>query len=172
MILTHITACSQNRVIGTQGGLPWDLPEDMKFFRDQTQKHIMIMGRKTFDSFKGKPLPHRYHIVITRDPSSLRYQASEKSPVQAVSSIHEALELAKKLVQISWPPEVFIIGGGEIYKQTMNIVDKILLTVIHREFVGDTLYPEISSQDFELTHQSDRTEPFPFSFLTYSRRSI
>ena len=169
MILTHMTACSENRVIGTQGGLPWELPEDMKFFRDQTKNHVMIMGRKTFDSFGGKPLPNRYHIVITRDPSSLKYQANEKSPVHVVKSVEEAVQFAKGLTS-QWGDEVFIIGGGEIYKQTMSIVDKIFLTVIHREFSGDTYYPEVSAQDFDLVNKSDRTDPMPFSFLTYLRK--
>jgi dihydrofolate reductase len=169
MILTHITACSENHVIGTHGGLPWDLPEDMKFFRDTTKNSVMIMGRKTFDSFGGKPLPNRYHIVITRDADSLKYQASEKSPVRAAGSVQEAIDFARGLTA-QWGDEVFIIGGGEIYKQTMNIVDKIYLTVIHRQFQGDTYYPEVSAQDFELVNKSDRSDPLPFSFLTFLRK--
>lgn len=168
MILTHVTACSENLVIGVNGGLPWNIPEDMKFFRDTTRNHVMIMGRKTFDSFLGKPLPNRYHIVITRDASSLKFQADEQSPVSAAKSVEEAVALAKTLTE-QWGEEVFIIGGGEIYKQTMGITDKIYLTVIHQKFQGDTYYPQVNEKEFNLVKKSDRTEPVPFSFLTYLR---
>lgn len=169
MILTHVVACSKNRVIGTQGGLPWDLPEDMKFFRDTTKGHIMIMGRKTFDSFNGRALPNRYHIVITRDPSKHRFNSSETAPVVYVASLQEAIEHAKPLTA-KWGEEVFIIGGGEIYKQAMSITDKIYLTEIHREFEGDTYYPKIDENVFSLTARRDIQEPIPFSFLTFEKK--
>lgn len=169
MILTHIVACSQNHVIGTQGGLPWDLPEDMKFFRDTTKGHIMIMGRKTFDSFNGRALPNRYHIVITRNPAEHSFESKETSPVVFVSSIDEAIAHAKPLTA-KWGEEVFIIGGGEIYKQSMPVTHKIYQTVIHQEFKGDTVYPEIDKQLFTLTARRDVELPIPFSFLTYLRK--
>ena len=169
MILTHVVACSENHVIGTQGGLPWDLPEDMKFFRDTTKGHIMIMGRKTFDSFNGRALPHRYHIVITRDPSKHSFPSKESSPVVFVASIEEAVEHAKPLTA-KWGDEVFIIGGGEIYKQAMPITDKIYLTLIHREFPGDTYYPQIDQKIFIETARRDVQEPIPFSFLTFEKK--
>lgn len=169
MILTHVVACSQNRVIGTQGGLPWNLPEDMKFFRETTKGHIMIMGRKTFDSFNGRALPHRYHIVVTRDPAKHHFSSTESSPVVFVSSIDEAVEHAKPLTA-QWGEEVFIIGGGEIYKQAMPITDKIYLTEIHREFQGDTYYPQIDEKVFTLTARRDVQEPIPFSFLTFEKK--
>lgn len=163
MILTHVTAMSKNRVIGAANTLPWNLPEDMKFFRDTTKGHAMIMGRKTFESFGAKPLPHRFHIVITRQ--NLR---SDNPLVKYVKTLDEALETARGLTS-QWGEEVFIVGGGEIYAQSMNIADKIYLTVIDRDFEGDTYYPEIPA-DFALTAKSDRSEPIPFSFLTYERR--
>ncbi|UYL09988.1 dihydrofolate reductase [Bdellovibrio sp. SKB1291214] len=171
MILTHIVACSENRVIGTQGGLPWDLPEDMKFFRDTTKGHVMIMGRKTFDSFHGKALPNRYHIVVTRDPSKHSFPSTEKSPVVFVASLEEAVEHARPLTA-QWGEEVFIIGGGEIYKQAFakNLTDKVYLTLIHREFPGDTHYPEIDEKLFTLTQRRDVELPIPFSFLTYLKK--
>lgn len=169
MILTHIVACSENRVIGTQGALPWHLPEDMKFFRETTKGHIMIMGRKTFESFNGRALPNRYHIVITRDPSKHKFQAPETSPVVFVSSIDEAIEHAKPLTE-KWGEEVFIIGGGEIYNQVMNKTDKIYLTLIHKQFEGDTYYPEIDEKVFNLTARQDVESSVPFSFLTYLRK--
>lgn len=169
MILTHIAACSENHVIGVQGDLPWILPEDMKFFRDTTKGHIMIMGRKTFDSFKGRTLPNRYHIVITRNPPQKGFASGESSPVVFVSSIKEALKHAEPLTA-KWGGEVFIIGGGEIYKQSMDCVDKIYLTLIHREFPGDTYYPEIDDKVFTLIDRRNVELPIPFSFLTYLRK--
>ncbi|MDG0815520.1 dihydrofolate reductase [Bdellovibrio svalbardensis] len=172
MILTHVVACSENRVIGAQGDIPpWNLAEDMKFFRDTTKGHIMIMGRKTFESFKGKALPNRYHIVITREPAKQKFESTEKSPVVFVSSLEEAIELAKPLTA-QWGDEVFIIGGGEIYKQALdkNLTDKIYLTLVHREFHGDTYYPQIDEKVFTLTNRRDVETPIPFSFLTYIRK--
>lgn len=169
MILTHIAACSENRVIGVQGDLPWELPEDMKFFRDTTKNHIMIMGRKTFDSFKGRTLPNRYHIVITRNPSEHSFPFKETSPVVFVSSLEEAIIHAEPLTA-KWGDEVFIIGGGEIYKQSIALVDKIYLTLIHRKFPGDTYYPKIDEKVFTLSQRRDVELPIPFSFLTYSRK--
>lgn len=169
MTLTHIVACSENRIIGTQGGLPWELPEDMKFFRDTTKGHIMIMGRKTFDSFNGRALPHRYHIVVTRDPSKHSFAHSETSPVVFVGSLEEALAHARPLTS-KWGEEVFIIGGGEIYKQSLPFTDKVYLTLIHKEFPGDTDYPKIDESLFTLTQRRDVSLPIPFSFLTYLRK--
>jgi dihydrofolate reductase len=156
-------------VIGTEGELPWDLPEDMKFFRDTTKGHIMIMGRKTFDSFHGKALPHRYHIVITRNPQQHSFPSTESSPVVFVSSIEEAIEHAEPLTT-KWGEEVFIIGGGEIYRQAMAQTDKIYLTLIHKKFDGDTYYPEIDDTQFTLAQRRDVQDPIPFSFLTFRRK--
>ena len=169
MIVTQIAACASNRVIGVQGDLPWDIPEDMKFFRDTTKGHVMIMGRKTFDSFNGKPLPNRYHIVITRTPPLMNPFNSEKSPVVFVDSLEKALQLARRLTG-QWGEEIFIIGGGEIYKQSLPFADKIYLTTIHKEFKGDTVFPEVSPSEFDLTAKRDVQGEIPFSFLTYTRK--
>lgn len=163
MILSHIVAAAKNGVIGTQNSLPWELPEDMKFFREKTKGHIMIMGRKTFDSFGGKPLPHRFHIVITRHENK-----SEIPNVVYVKSIADALEKAR-LVLNQYPEEVFIIGGGEIYAQTIHIVDRIYLTRIDKDFDGDAIYPMIPQNEFFLEEKKDRHDPISFSFLTYRR---
>lgn len=164
MILTHITAMSENRVIGTQNKLPWSIPEDLKFFREKTKGHIMIMGRKTFDSIGAKPLPQRFHIVITRQDLQ-----STHPLVKYVKTLDEAIEFAKTLTP-QWGDEVFIAGGGEIYKQSMDRTDKIYLTVIYQNFEGDTYYPEVPAERFKLVEKSDRTDPVPFSFLTYLKK--
>ncbi len=164
MTLTHVTAMSQNRVIGSQNKLPWNIPEDLKFFRETTKGHIMIMGRKTFDSLGAKPLPQRYHIVITRQD-----RQSTNPLVQYVKTLEKALDAAQLLTP-QWGDEVFIVGGGEIYKQSMHLTDKIYLTVIYQDFEGDTYYPEIPLGKFALTSKSDRSMPVPFSFLTYIKK--
>lgn len=168
MIISQIAACAANRVIGTQGDLPWDIPEDMSFFREKTKGHIMIMGRKTFDSFGGKPLPKRVHIVVTRSHEDLRYEALASSPVIKVDSLENAIVQAA-LLQPAWPEEVFIIGGGEIYRQTLELSDVIYLTMIEKEFSGDTYFPEIPSQLFERVEHRPVQGPIAFSFNTFKK---
>lgn len=172
MILSAIAAMAKNRVIGVNNDLPWSIPEDMKFFRDMTKGHVMIMGRKTFDTFGGKPLPNRFHIVITRNPDF----KFEDPTVEVVSDIKSALELAHMLTtkyQKKFGDEVFVIGGGEIYKQSLDLLDRIYLTVIEKEFQGQAHFPEFSEDDFALTDKKDRVDPasqIPFSFRTYDRK--
>lgn len=162
MILSHIVAAAKNGVIGVNNTLPWDIPEDMKFFRDKTKGHIMIMGRKTFESV-GHPLPNRLSIVITRQ-SGYKHEGVVVVPTLQAAIEHAKTETAK------YGDEVFIIGGGEIFKDSMRIVDKIYLTRIHVDFPGDIVYPDVPSDLFKLAEQKDRTEPVPFSFLTYTRK--
>jgi dihydrofolate reductase len=166
MIVSHISAISKNRVIGIENKLPWSLPEDLKFFREKTKNHLMIMGRKTFESFPA-PLTSRFHIVITRNPD-FKY---EHPNVKIVDSLDTALKFAATLTS-QWGEEVFIIGGGEIYKQSLNLVDRIFLTVINKEFKGDTYYPEIPLSLFQLTAQIDFTEPIHFSFQTWEKKEV
>jgi dihydrofolate reductase len=168
MILSAIAAMAKNRVIGANNALPWNLPEDMKFFREKTKGKVMIMGRKTFESFGGKTLPNRFHIVITRQET---YQYQDPN-VEVVSTLNEAVELSHMLTtkyKDKFGDEVMVIGGGEIYQQSLDILDRIYLTVIEQDFPGDTKFPEFSEQDFRLVQKIDRAEPIPFSFRTYEK---
>jgi dihydrofolate reductase len=163
MILSAIAAMAANRVVGRNGDLPWRIPEDFKFFKDKTTGHIMIMGRKTFDSLKG-PLPKRMHIVITR--------ATDYNPAGAVvvHSVEEALERARlELKKGQWPNEVFIIGGGEIWNQTMSILDRIYLTEIKKSYEGDAHFPEFDKSQFKEVERRERNEPEAFDFVIYER---
>lgn len=163
MIVSHIVAASKNNVIGVDGDLPWHIPEDFKFFKDKTNGHILIMGRKTLESLPGgKPLPNRLHIVITRQND---YVADNTI---IVNSIEQAIEEAKKHTD-KYGEEVFIAGGGEIYKQSLPFTNRIYLTRICMEVEGDTLYPEVDESLFSLTEESKRTQPVEFSFLTYDK---
>jgi dihydrofolate reductase len=168
VILSSIVAMARNRVIGTDNKLPWHLPEDFKFFKEKTKGHVLIMGRKTFESL-GKPLPSRFHIVITRQ-EDYRF---EDPNVEVVHNMNSALELAHMLTtkyKAKFGDEVFVIGGGEIYQQSMDLVDRIYLTVIEQDFKGDAKFPEFNEADFELTRNDQRQEPVPFSFRTYERK--
>ena len=159
--LTIIAAVSINNVIGNNNKLIWKLSNDLKRFKNLTTNHSVIMGRKTFESLPN-PLPDRDNIVITRDTNYL------KPNIQVCSSIEDAINLTKTDTQ------PFIIGGGEIYSQTINIVDKIELTRVHEEFDGDAYFPEIPLDIFELINEenynSDLENEFDYSYLTYKKR--
>tara|TARA_Y100000814_G_C12319486_1_gene397785 strand:- start:657 stop:1151 length:495 start_codon:yes stop_codon:yes gene_type:complete len=159
--LTIIAAVSINNVIGNNNKLIWKLSNDLKRFKNLTTNHSVIMGRKTFESLPN-PLPDRDNIVITRDTNY------SKPNIQVCSSIEDAINLTKTDTQ------PFIIGGGEIYSQTINIVDKIELTRVHEEFDGDAYFPEIPLDIFELinkeNYNSDLENEFDYSYLTYKKR--
>ena len=159
--LTIIAAVSINNVIGNNNKLIWKLSNDLKRFKNLTTNHSVIMGRKTFETLP-KPLPDRDNIVITRDTNY------SKPNIQVCSSIEDAINLTKTDTQ------PFIIGGGEIYSQTINIVDKIELTRVHKEFDGDAYFPEIPLDIFELinkeNYNSDLENEFDYSYLTYKKR--
>ena len=159
--LTIIAAVSINNVIGNNNKLIWKLSNDLKRFKNLTINHSVIMGRKTFESLPN-PLPDRNNIVITRDTNY------SKPNIQVCSSIEDAINLTKTDTQ------PFIIGGGEIYSQTINIVDKIELTRVHEEFDGDAYFPEIPLDIFELINEenynSDLENEFDYSYLTYKKR--
>ena len=159
--LTIIAAVSINNVIGNNNKLIWKLSNDLKRFKNLTTNHSVIMGRKTFESLPN-PLPDRNNIVITRDTNY------SKPNIQVCSSIEDAINLTKTDTQ------PFIIGGGEIYTQTINIVDRIELTRVHEEFDGDAYFPEIPLDIFELINEenynSDLENEFDYSYLTYKKR--
>ncbi|MEK6773737.1 MAG: dihydrofolate reductase [Bdellovibrionota bacterium] len=162
MIISQIAAMASNRTIGIENKLPWNLPEDLKFFKQMTQKKIMIMGRKTFESLPGH-LPGRFHIVISR--SSI---AAEESDVKFVTTLDEALNLAKKMIP-PWNEEVMIIGGAEIYKLALPVTDRIYLTEIKKEFSGDTFFPDFSKEIFQLKEKRSVQGEIDYSFCTYSK---
>lgn len=159
-VLSHIAAVSSNNVIGLNNKLPWSIPEDLIFFKNKTRRRFIIMGRKTFESL-GKPLPQRTNIIVSKN-KNFKPQGCFVFP-----TINQAIEAACKN---STKKEIFIIGGGEIYRQSLDQVHKIYLTRIHKEFKGDAFYPEIPARQFQLTSQINRPGPPPFSFLTYTKK--
>ncbi|MGE4133125.1 MAG: dihydrofolate reductase [Bdellovibrionales bacterium] len=164
MILSHIVAASENNVIGTNNTLPWNIPEDMKFFREKTKGKALIMGRKTFESV-GHPLPNRLNVVVTRQKDFKVDAPNVVIKPDLASAIEHCRGLTSK-----YGEEIFIIGGGEIFKESLQMVDVIYLTRIHQEFAGDILYPEIPKKEFEVVERRERNDPVPFTFMTYMRR--
>jgi dihydrofolate reductase len=160
--LISIIACmAQSRVIGSGSTLPWHLPEDMKRFRQLTTGHPVIMGRKTYSSIGG-PLPNRTSIVVTRD----EYREGDGSFF--TRTISDALGLAK---DSPGSKEIFIIGGGEIYKQTIDLVDKLYLTIIDKDIPGDTYFPEIDYNQFDMKDVKYFWNiDFEYNFLTLDRK--
>ncbi len=168
MILSLIAAVAKNGVIGGGNTLVWDLPEDMKHFRDTTRGHTVIMGRKTYESI-GKPLPNRRNIVVTRDPT---YSIEG---IEVVNSLEEALRLAsleqgREFEENQDEVEVFVIGGGEIYKQAIDKANKLYITEVHQDFEGDTLFPTIDKNIWQETSREDHLEnQIPYSFVEYKK---
>lgn len=169
VIVAHIVAAARNGVIGRDGDLPWKIPEDMKWFRDRTRGHALIMGRKTFEAVEH-PLPHRLNVVITRQKDyKVKATESPNAPVHVVPDIKEAMKYCLAHVA-NYGNEIFIIGGGEIYHQTVDLVDTIYLTRIHRDVEGDATYPDPNEDHFKMIERIDRFDPEPFSFMTYKRK--
>ena len=162
MMLSHVVAASENNTIGRDGGMPWHLSDDLKRFKQLTMGSILIMGRKTFDSI-GKPLPGRYSIVITRDPKV------SIPGVKTVCSIEAALAHCEEKAS-QWGDEIFIVGGGEIYRQTLSATERVYLTRIHQHISGDTAYPELGSEFRECERIEGAAGDLPYSYITYQRQ--
>ena len=156
-MITLIAAIAENNCIGDSGKLPWYLPEDLKRFKEITTGHTVLMGRKTFESimdYLGKPLPKRTNIVITR-------QADYKAPrgVHIYTNIEDALQKHKD-------EDIYIIGGAQIYEQTLEKADRLLITEVHKEVDGDTFFPEIDKKVWKETSREDHEG---YSFVEYKK---
>ncbi len=164
MTISLIVAASENNAIGKQNQLLWNLPIDLKFFKDTTWGMVVIMGRKTYESV-DKPLPGRVNIVITKQTGWSR------PGTQVAADLHDAIEQAKA----TNCKEIFIIGGGEIYKQSMDIADKIYMTRVHTILQGDTYFPEIDPAKWTMTGHvdflKDEKHAYDFSFQTWERNN-
>ncbi len=162
-MITIIAAIGQNNELGKNNDLIWHLPADLKRFKKVTSGHHILMGRNTFESI-GKPLPNRTTIIITRNNSYF------KDGCLIANSIEDALELANK------EEHVFIIGGAEIYKQTiaLNLADKLDITIVHDTFDADVFFPEIDPNVWvEISREnfkSDEKNKFDYSFVSYERK--
>jgi dihydrofolate reductase len=155
MRISLIAAMAENRVIGNGSVIPWNLPDDLRRFRKITWGSPVIMGRKTFESM-GRPLPGRMNIVLTRRPDF------KPAGCLVAHDLEGALRLAEEA------EEVFICGGSELYRQAMHRADRIFLTVLHRDFDGDALFPEIPPH-FTVVDREIVPGPLPHTFLIYER---
>jgi dihydrofolate reductase len=160
MILSIIAALSDDGVIGRDGALPWRIPADMARFRALTMGHCVIMGRRTFDSIGG-PLAGRTNVILTRridftPPGCLVFH-----------DLESALERCRATAE-----EIFVIGGAELFRQALPLVDRLHLTLVHGRFEGDTFFPEWSPADFECVLRKDDPGPPPVTFIRLDRRRV
>ncbi len=164
MIISLVVAAAANNVIGRDNRLLWRLPNDLKFFRDTTWAMPVVMGRKTFESLSGKALKGRMNIVITRQ------SGWTAEGVSVAHDLDEAIALAAKANY----EELFVIGGGEIYREAMNRADRIYLTRVHTEIAGDTFFPVIAEQQWELASEermeADAKHAYAYSFQLWKRK--
>lgn len=160
-MINIVVAKASNNVIGAKNDLIWHLPNDLKHFKNLTSGHPIIMGRKTYESL-GRPLPNRTNIVVTRDSNWTA------DGIVKVNSLEKAINTALKI-----DDEIYIIGGGNIYKQAMEFTDILYITEVHHEFDGDTYFPEIDTDDWEEVEKEnfkkDEKHPFAYSFVTYKK---
>lgn len=161
-MIAIVVAVAENNVIGKDNQLIWHLPADLKHFKQITMGHPILMGRKTYESI-GKPLPGRTSIIITRQED---YKAEG---CVVVNSVEEAIKEAKQLDE-----QAHIIGGAEIYKQSLHLTDTIYLTRIHHSFDGDTYFPEIKEEEWEAVseehHEPDEKNKYSYSFIKLTRK--
>lgn len=166
MIVSLIAAVSRNNVIGKDNDLPWNLPDDMKYFMQTTSRHHVIMGRKNYESIpeKFRPLPSRVNIVVTRK------RDYEAPGCHVVHSLEDAFAIPMQSEQ----EEVFVIGGADIFRQSLPYADRLYLTEIHAEVEGDILFPEFDRSEWKelsrVPHEADDRHRYPFDFVVYEHR--
>lgn len=159
-MLSIIVAKARNNVIGSHNDLPWYLPADLKHFKQLTTDHTVIMGRKTFESIVtrlGKPLPDRRSVVLTRDTGFL----------------YPGVEVIHSVDSICRFDNAWIIGGAELYRQTIDLADQLYITDVHADIPGDTYFPLLGTEWRETsreTHRADDANPFDYDFVVYERQ--
>ena len=170
MIISLIVAVPENGVIGKDNQLIWHLPKDMKFFMETTSNHPVIMGRKNYESIpeKYRPLKNRENIIITRN------KGFKADGCAVVHSLEDSIEYVKNNISTK---EVFIIGGGEIYKRFLdkNLIDRMYITHIKSTFDGDTFFPKLDFSKWTsskiMTHKKDEQNPHDFEVVEYNKRN-
>ncbi len=161
--LSLIAAMDVNNIIGLEGDMPWHLPDDLKFFKKETQGKTVIMGRKTFESIGSRPLPNRRNIVISRNAD---YDAGK---AELMSSIEQAV-LSCDSVE-----EVMIIGGGQLYRSMLPFANKLYITKVDADLKGDTAFPKWNKNEWALSfsefHEKDERHSYAFTFHIYEKKS-
>jgi dihydrofolate reductase len=163
-MVTLVVAIGKNGEMGKDNKMPWHMPKDLKHFKEITSGYPVIMGRKTYESI-GKALPNRTNIVVSRRENWF------EEGILIVGSLKEALKFAQKINE-----SVMVIGGADIFKQTMDIADTLEVTLVDSEFDADTFFPTINTKEWKLTteefHTKDEKNPFDFSFKTYKKDKL
>jgi len=162
MKISCIVAVAENNVIGKDNDIPWYLPADLKYFKKVTSGHHILMGRKCYNSI-GRPLPNRTNLIITRDPYFIT------SNCVVCHSIEEGITAAKE----NGESELFIIGGGTIYEQTIDLWDRLYLTEVDLKVDGDIFFPEINTSQWNLIsseqHEPDEKNHYRHTFKVFDK---
>lgn len=167
MIISIIAAMDQNRLIGSENDLPWHLPVDMKYFKETTLGHYVLTGRKNYESIpeKFRPLKGRTNLVVSN--SKIQFPGAIM-----ISNIEEGIEIARRAGE----KELFIIGGGQVFKQSMYLANKLYITLIHHQFNGDVFFPEINWKQWNIISRKDvvpdENNKYACSFIVAERISV
>ena len=162
MKITLVAAIASNNVIGKENSLPWNIPEDLKRFKQMTSGHTILMGRKTFDSI-GRPLPNRQNIVMTRDKNF------EQEGIKVINDFDEALELIKESNE-----DVFVIGGSKIYELFEPVANSLAITRILKDFEGDAFFPDINWNLWQIEKEEkffDEKSKIECKLIEYSKKA-
>jgi dihydrofolate reductase len=164
VIINIIAAVAENGVIGRDGKLPWHLSDDLRRFKRLTMGHTIVMGRRTWESI-GRPLPGRRTIVVSRQP---QYRVAAES-VEVAARLEDALQMT----EVAGDDEVFIVGGAELYRESLTRADRLHLTRVHASVAGDTMLPPIEWPEWRLVesaaHDADDRNEYGYSFEVYER---
>ncbi|MEK7665155.1 MAG: dihydrofolate reductase [Patescibacteria group bacterium] len=166
MIISIISAVAKNGVIGNKNALPWHLPADFKYFKEKTLGKTIILGLNTFKSINEKPLPNRKHIILCNNQN---YKAPKDCFL--AKSIDEAIKIAENDPSASsgQKQEVFVCGGASVYKQFLPLANRLYLTYIHKDFEGDTRFPEFNIKDYNEIkredYKADDKNKYNYSFV-------
>jgi dihydrofolate reductase len=162
MKITLVAAIASNNVIGKENSLPWNIPEDLKRFKQMTSGNTILMGRKTFDSI-GRPLPNRQNIVMTKDENF------EREGIKVINGLDEALELIKKSNE-----DVFVIGGSKIYELFEPVANSLAITRILKDFEGDAFFPDINWNLWQIEKEEkffDEKSKIECKLIEYSKKA-
>ena len=162
MKITLVAAIASNNVIGKENSLPWNIPEDLKRFKQMTSGHTILMGRKTFDSI-GRPLPNRQNIVMTKDENF------EKEGIKVINDFDEALELIKESNE-----DIFVIGGSKIYELFEPVANSLAITRILKDFEGDAFFPDINWDLWQIEKEEkffDEKSNIECKLIEYSKKA-
>ena len=157
MKLILIAAMTKSRIIGKNNRIPWHIPEEMQFFKESTMGHAVIMGRKTYDSI-AMPLPGRFNVVLSRNKNL------------NINGCHIAHSLEEGIACCRNQEKTFIIGGRTLYEESLNLADTILLTILDNEYEGDTFFPHIPEESYQLISEKRMGEKDTFTVYTYQRK--